>query len=190
MFKHIIDDEISLHLVSETFTERYVELAEENHEHLGEWLAWPHFCKTQDDFKKFVHNSLHSYADGKSMNCSIKYRGEIVGNISFNSIDHDLKVAEIGYWLAQKYQGNGIVTRVCKFLIDYAFTTLKLEKIQISAAEHNISSRAVCERLGLQLEGIITNQEKIAGKILNHAIYGIHNRNITKPIHATAFGGA
>jgi ribosomal-protein-serine acetyltransferase len=176
MFKKVIDDEIYLYLVNESFTQRYAELVSENNEYLAEWLAWPYLCKKNEDFKKFFKHSLYDYADGKSMNCAIEYYGEIVGNASFNNIDHNLKVAEIGYWLGQKYQGNGIITRVCKFLMDYAFTGLKLEKIQISVAEHNTSSRAVCERLGLKLEGVITNKEIIAGKILNHAICGIHSQ--------------
>lgn len=174
MFQMKIDDEVSLYLVNEAFTARYVELASGCHEYLAQWLAWPGICKTQDDFKAFVRNALHSYADGKSMTCAIEYRGEIVGNISFNNINHELKVAEIGYWIAEQYQGKGIVTRACRCLIEYAFTTLKLEKVQISAAEHNVASRAVCERLGFTLEGILSHREKIGDRILSHAVYGIY----------------
>ena len=174
MFKLSVDEEINLCLVNESFTSRYVEFAEENYEYLSEWLAWPGFCKTQDAFKEFVKGSLHKYADGESMNCAIEYKGEIVGNSGFNSINHDLKKVEIGYWIGKPYQGNGIVTRVCRYLIDYAFTNLEMEKVQISAAENNAPSRAVCERLGMTLEGMLTNSEKIGERILNHAIYGIH----------------
>lgn len=175
MFKLSVDDEINLYLVNEAFTERYVELvAEENSEYLSEWLAWPTFCRTQDDFKAFVRGSLHKYADGTCMNCAIEYRGEIVGNSGFSTINHNLKMVEIGYWIGRQYQGNGIVTRVCRYLINYAFTQLSMEKVQIAAAEGNSPSRAVCERLGMRLEGIITNREKVGDRVLNHAIYGIH----------------
>ena len=174
MFKLTVDDEINLYLVNDAFTERYVELAEESNEYLSEWLAWPRFCKTQNDFKEFVKGSLHKYADGKCMNCAIEFQGEIVGNSGFNTINHDLKMVEIGYWIGKQYQGNGIITRVCRYLIDFAFTKLNMEKVQIAAAEGNLPSRAVCERLGMQLEGIITNREKVGDRVLNHAIYGIH----------------
>ena len=173
MFELVVDDEIKLSLVHESFAKRYVTLAEENHKYLAQWLAWPAFCKTEEDFKGFVKNSLHSYADGKAMHCAIVYKTVIVGNISFNSINHELKIVEIGYWISQEYQGKGIVTRTCQFLIDHAFKKLSMEKVQISAAEGNKASREVCERLGLKLEGIITSKEFIGGKILNHAIYGI-----------------
>lgn len=174
MFNRTVDDEINLYLVNDAFTERYAELAKENNKYLSQWLAWPGVCTTQNDFKKFVKNSLHQYADGKSMNCAIEFRGEIVGNAGFNTINHDLKKVEIGYWIGKQYQGNGIITRVCQHLIDFAFIKFDMEKVQISAAEDNLPSRAVCERLGMKLEGIITHQEKVGDRILNHAIYGIH----------------
>ena len=175
MLKLSVDDEINLYLVNESFIDRYMELAEENYEYLSEWLSWPGNCKTQQDFQEFVEKSLEGYADGKTMNCAIEYRGEIVGSSGFNKINHDLEKAEIGYWIGRKYQGNGIVTRVCRYLIEYAFTSLGVEKVQIAAAEGNVKSRAVCDRLGMKLEGIVTNRERIGDRILNHAIYGIHN---------------
>ena len=174
MFKLVVDDEITLYLANDAFTERYVELVEENNEYLSEWLEWPRFCKSQNDFKEFVKESLHKYADGKAMTCAVEFRGQIVGNCGLNAIHHPLKMVEMGYWIGKQYQGNGIITRVCRYLIDYAFTKLGMEKVQIAAAENNRPSRAVCERLGMQLEGIITHREKVGDRILNHAIYGIH----------------
>lgn len=180
MFKLTVDNDINLYLVNEAFTQRYVELVKQDNDYLSQWLQWPRFCKSQDNFNDFVKGSLHEYAEGKSMMCAIDYCGHIVGNCGFNTIKHDVKVAEMGYWLGKDYQGNGIMTRVCRYLIDYAFTQLHMNKAQISAAEHNLPSRAVCERLGMQLEGIITNREKVGDNILNHAIYGIHNTKIQK----------
>ncbi|SON48472.1 Putative ribosomal N-acetyltransferase YdaF (fragment) [Vibrio tapetis subsp. tapetis] len=107
------------------------------------------------------------------MVCAMIYHDELVGNISFNSIDHNLKVAEIGYWLSEKQQGKGIITRSVSKLINMAFSDLGMDKVQIAAGEGNAPSRAVCERLGMKLEGIITNRENLNGRVINHAIYGL-----------------
>jgi ribosomal-protein-serine acetyltransferase len=82
-------------------------------------------------------------------------------------------MAEIGYWLSETHQGNGIITRSVSTLINLAFFELCFDKIQISVAVDNQPSRTVCERLGMKLEGIITNSENINGRILDHAIYGL-----------------
>ncbi|MDW6005062.1 GNAT family N-acetyltransferase [Vibrio mangrovi] len=175
MFKWTVDQEIILLQLHESLASRYAELVQENEPYLSQWLNWPRACRHLDDFKTFIQGSLYKYADGDGLDCAIEFQGQIVGNIGFNTIDHELKKAEIGYWIAQQYQGNGIVTRACKFLIQYAFESLNMEKVQISAAEDNLPSRAVCERLGMKLEGIISHQEKVGDRILSHAIYGIYN---------------
>ena len=110
------------------------------------------------------------------MTCAIVYQDNIVGNCSFNSIDHDLKKVTIGYWLSKNQQGKGIVTQVVRKLIQIAFEELGMEKVEISAAVENAASRAVCERLGCELEGIITRNENLNGRIVDHAIYGLERK--------------
>ncbi|WP_028865637.1 GNAT family N-acetyltransferase [Psychromonas aquimarina] len=174
MFSSTVDNEIKLALVQKSFAPLYVELAEENYSALEQWLAWPPHCKSEQDFVSFIQKSLHDYADGKSMVCAVWFNKKLVGNVSFNTINHNLKKVEIGYWLAESAQGKGIMTRVCKKLIDIAFNDLNMHKVEISAASENLASRAVCERLGMTLEGIITNSENLNGRIIDHAVYGLH----------------
>ena len=85
-----------------------------------------------------------------------------------------MKKVEIGYWIKESVQGNGIINRVCKKLIEIAFTDLSMNKIEISVASDNLASKAVCERLEMKLEGIISNAENLNGRIVDHAIYGLH----------------
>lgn len=177
MFSITIDQEIKLALVEPSFACQYAKLVADDIEYLSEWLQWPPHCQTEEDFRGFVSRSLHDYADGKSITCAMMYCDEVVGNISFNSIRKDVKSVEIGYWIASKYQGKGIVSRSVSALIDMAFQQLAMEKVQISAAEGNKASRAVCERLGLRLEGTITNAENLHGRIVDHTIYAMHKKN-------------
>lgn len=173
MFSLQVDTDIKLFLVQHSFAPNYAQLAEENLAYLEQWLAWPPHCKTEQEFRAFIGKSLHDYADGKSMVCAIFYNDLLVGNVSFNTINHDLKKVEIGYWITQSAQGNGIMTRVCNKLIEIAFEQLLMDKVEISAATENLASRAVCERLGMKLEGIISNAENLNGRIVDHAIYGL-----------------
>ena len=177
MFAMEVDQDIKLGLVDTGFSEAYAELAKANYDYLKQWLAWPDFCQSADDFRQFAKRSLHDYADGKSLTCGIFYQENLVGNISFNDIDHKLKKVTMGYWLSADYQGKGIITRACQHLIQYAFTELDMQKIQISAAKENLASRAVCERLNMTLEGTITHAEKVGDRILDHAIYGLYRES-------------
>ncbi|WP_087024182.1 GNAT family N-acetyltransferase [Thaumasiovibrio subtropicus] len=177
MFREEVDSEISLALVEPSFATQYHHIVLEQKAYLGEWLPWVHFADGEPFFMRFIKQSLYDYADGKSLTCGILFKGDLVGNISFNNIQNTTKRVEIGYWLSEKYQGQGIMSRSVSHLIHKAFNEMKMEKVQIAAAEHNKPSRALCERLGFKLEGILTNTENINGYIVNHAFYGLHRED-------------
>ncbi|MBA5761385.1 GNAT family N-acetyltransferase [Vibrio sp. 404] len=174
LFTLHVDDEIELALLEESFAREYSELVYTQLDYLSQWLTWPPYCQSEQDFRLFIQRSLEDYAEGKSLTCAIIYQNKIVGNCSLNDINHDLKRVKIGYWLSQEHTGKGIMTRIVRKLIDLAFTKYQLEKVELSAAVDNWSSRAVAERSGMILEGVISNSEKVGEHILDHAIYAIH----------------
>lgn len=174
LFTFNIDHELELALVQHSFVTDYYRIVSTEREYLAQWLTWPPHASSEDFFISFVKRSLHDYAEGKSLTCALIFQKKLVGNISYNVINHSLKKVEIGYWLCSKYQGKGIVTRAVKALIHYAFDVLMMEKVQISVATNNQPSRKICEKLGMQQEGIITNAENLNGQIVDHVIYGLH----------------
>lgn len=173
MFTQEVKDGLALALVQPSFAKQYLQIVAQEREYLGQWLSWPAYADSEAFFLNFVQNSLQSYAAGKSWTCAMIYRGQVVGNISFNTINTELKKVEIGYWLSQQYQGRGIVSQSVKKMVEIAFHQLEMEKVQISAAVENRPSRRVCERLGFELEGVITRAENLNGMVVDHAIYGM-----------------
>lgn len=173
MFTLEIDDQIELSLIGQDTAPEMFEMIQRERDYLLQWLAWPVHTNSLNDYMGYVKRVGHDYAEGKGMACCILYMGKPVGAIGFNYINYSLKKTEIGYWLSKQYQGEGIMTRACLKLIEIAFTELGMEKIEIPAAVGNKPSRAVCERLGMKLEGIITNAENLNGRIVDHAYYGL-----------------
>lgn len=173
MFVLKIEEGLSLALVQPSFAKRYLEIVRQEREYLGQWLQWPPHAEDEAFFLKWVQRCLHEYADGKSLSCAILWQNQVVGNISYNSIDHDLKRVEVGYWVSAQYQGLGIVTKSLLKLIHVAFDELDMEKVQISVAVGNEPSKRVCERLEFELEGTITRAENINGRVVDHHIYGL-----------------
>ena len=173
MFTVEVEKGLKLALVEPKFASIYLEIVSNQRDYLSEWLAWPPHAENEEFFLSFIKKSLHDYADGKSLVCAMIYQNEVAGNISFNAINHDLQKVEIGYWLRRDLQGKGIVSKSLTKLIDYAFTELNMQKVQISAAVDNQASRGVCDRLGFKLEGIITRAENLNGRVVDHAVYGL-----------------
>ncbi|USD66859.1 GNAT family protein [Vibrio sp. SCSIO 43136] len=173
MFKWQVDNEVALELVNSQRAHEVFQIIRDENEYLSEWMAWPPHTKKIEDYQRFVCDSLHKYAEGKGLVCFILYKSAPVGCISFNYIDYDLKKVEIGYWLSKAFQGKGIMTRACKQLIGIAFTELNMDKVEIPVSVGNMPSRGVCERLGFEKEGIITNSENLNGRIMDHVYYSL-----------------
>ncbi|MCM3762502.1 GNAT family N-acetyltransferase [Alkalihalobacillus oceani] len=173
MFIHKIDDELSLKLIEGKDSERVFELTERSREYLRQWLPWLDGTTKVEDTEAFIKMSLEGFVEGRSLQTVILYRGQAVGVAGFNQINRANQTAYIGYWLGKDYQGNGIMTRVAQALTDYAFTELKLNKVEIRAAVENTKSRAVPERLGFVQEGTLRQAEWLYDHYVDTVVYGM-----------------
>ncbi|GGC95827.1 ribosomal-protein-serine acetyltransferase [Thalassobacillus devorans] len=173
MFTFKIDEDISLKLPEAADADRVFELTDNSRNHLREWLGWVDMTKRVEDTKAFIQIARKGYIENKSLTTFILYKGEIAGTAGYNEIDWTNKVAYIGYWLGEGYQGNGIMTRVAKALTDYAFMELNLNRVDIKAAYENKKSRAVPERLGFVEEGRIRQAEWLYDHYVDHIVYGM-----------------
>lgn len=173
MFHYKINEDISLKLPALTDAQALFELTEQSRVHLREWLPWLDSTTSVEDTKNFIRFSLKGFADHASMNTLILYHGEIAGTAGYNLIDWPNRIAFIGYWLGQDYQGKGIMTEVVKGLTDYALSDLKLNRVEIKAAADNQKSRSIPERLGYVEEGRIRQGEWLYDHYVDHIVYGM-----------------
>ena len=69
------------------------------------------------------------------------------------------------------------MTNCCRTLIQHAFDVWKLNRVTIECATENARSRAIPERLGFKLEGIVRGIEWLQDRYVDHAMYGLLNPN-------------
>ncbi len=148
-----VSDSVGLRALRPDDDRPLVQLVEENQEFLARWLAWAHGYSLETA-RTFIVKEREGYASGASLTLGLEVEGQLVGVIGLNWIDWRLREAEIGYWLAERHNGRGIMTRACRALIDHAFEALGLRRIVIQAAAGNLPSRAIPERLGFRLEDV------------------------------------
>ncbi|MFF8596025.1 GNAT family N-acetyltransferase [Streptomyces sp. NPDC015220] len=63
--------------------------------------------------------------------------------------------AEIGYWGTKEHRGNGYVTEAAAAASRWAFTELRVDRVEWRAEAGNHASRAVAERVGFTVEGTL-----------------------------------
>jgi len=90
----------------------------------------------------------------KELNLCIDLNGEFIGMIGiiFNK-GIKQKTVDFGYWLAQPYWGQGIMTKCARAFIDYVFESYDIIRFQSIVFDWNKPSIRVLEKLGFIYEG-------------------------------------
>ncbi len=147
-------------------------LTRSNEAWLRRWLPWLDTNTKLEHTRAFITRMRELERTGMALALTIWHREELVGLVGFNWIDRANRSATMGYWLAEPAAGHGVMTRSVKALVDHAFRTMDLHRIEIRAAVRNRASRAVPTRLGFRHEGTLRHAEWLYGKAVDHAIYG------------------
>ena len=167
------DDVITFELPQLHHAGEITAVVRDNLERLKKWMPWAVDDYSIESAKDFVQRNLNTFTSGDAFSVLIRVNGTFAGTIGFHNLDRVNRHAQIGYWIAQDFEGRGIITRCCPLLIDYLFDDLQLNRVQINCNIENTRSRAIPERLGFKLEGIHRQIEYINGRFGDWAVYGM-----------------
>lgn len=166
-----IDDNLRIALINESHAKAIFEMVDQNRNHLREWLPFVDRMETIDFAKNFIKGTMQRNKDGNEYAFVIIDNEKVVGRIGVYKIDHQNKIGEIGYWLVENGQGKGIVTRACQTLIDFCFSELELNRIEIKCGTENHKSKTIPEKLHFTQEGVIRQGELINDKFIDLNLY-------------------
>ncbi|MEQ9948726.1 GNAT family N-acetyltransferase [Pectobacterium aroidearum] len=132
-------------------------------------LPWPDSVKSVDDTHETIRGNRKTFFDKTSAVYVIRWDDALAGIVSFNTIQD--KEGVIGYWLAEAFEGKGIVSQAVSTLITaYADANL-VDRCIIKASTANTRSNAVAQRLGFRFHHLEKNAERIGEQWFDHNIY-------------------
>jgi ribosomal-protein-alanine N-acetyltransferase len=100
--------------------------------------------------------------------------GSFCGEINLSSIQRGpFQNAYVGYWVDEKWAGQGIMPESVIVLARFAFEELHLHRIQVSIIPRNSASRRVVEKLALRNEGTAARYLEINGVWEDHVRYAL-----------------
>lgn len=150
-----------------------LELILTNEAHLKHWLPWVKKPITIHTMLSFIEMAERKKAVNEGFEWVILYKSQICGLVGLHHIDWNNRKTSIGYWLAEAYEGKGLVTRSVEAIVKMIFENLKLNRIEIFCAERNIRSRAIPERLLFRIEGVLREAEWLYDHYVDHVVYGM-----------------
>jgi [ribosomal protein S5]-alanine N-acetyltransferase len=100
--------------------------------------------------------------------------GALLGGLTLGQIRRGVaQTASLGYWMGEAYAGQGVMTEAVRALLPYAFSTLRLRRIEAACLPENTASIRLLERVGFQREGYARAYLCIAGDWRDHLLYAI-----------------
>lgn len=165
------------HVLIRSFTmddlDTLCEVVKANRAFLRVWLPWADRIEEPADEALYIEMAIDKEARGEGFEGGIYRDGVLIGSIGLHYVSEDTRATEIGYWLAEGQTGSGVMTACVRAVLDYCFDELKLNRVEIRAAGGNFKSRAIPERLGFRLEGVIRQCHTLYGELHDLAIYGL-----------------
>jgi ribosomal-protein-serine acetyltransferase len=168
-----IDDELALILRRPEDAEEFYQLTDRNRAHLHPWLPWIDETNSTSDTRQYIERCIEHFRHGTAVDLGIRYQGAWVGSIGLNSIHPLHRKAELGYWLDKAVQGQGVMTRAARSLIEYGFERLDLHRIWLRVRVNNVRSAAIPARLGFYREGVIRQDEWCYDHFTDHVVFGL-----------------
>jgi ribosomal-protein-serine acetyltransferase len=149
-------------------------LIEENREYLARWLPWAR-SQTLAASREFLARCEAERATGQAYVFGMRLEGKLVGNCGCHDLDR-VGQASLGYWVAERFQGRGIVTRSVRAMTDRLFRETELNRLEIRAVPENRRSRAVAERCGYTFEGVLREVTPFYDGFADLAVYSMLRR--------------
>ena len=104
--------------------------------------------------------------------------GVVVATCSLtNIVLGPFQACNLGYAVAKSHEGQGHMKRLCRHVIDYAFTGLGLNRVMANYMPANTRSGALLESLGFSREGLARNYLQINGRWEDHVLTSLLNPN-------------
>ncbi|MEO9022728.1 MAG: GNAT family protein [Ginsengibacter sp.] len=168
-----ISEKIRLELTAVKHVVPLLDVIDNNRDHLSEFLPWVGEMQTAEDLKSYLKNCEMLYRQEKEVSFVIFFNEVLVGRIGLNHLDSQNRMGAIGYWLSKNAQGQGIILRSCKWIINYGFKDLNLQRIELKAAVENVKSRAIPVKLNFKEEGILRHAELVNNRFIDLVLYSI-----------------
>ena len=172
-FSRTVNEQTELRLIDHPHTRELFELVEANREHIRRWHPWVDGLRSGDEVARAIAIWRRQCANNQGLYAGLWFKGRLCGMINHHNLDWANRWTALSYWLDAAHQGRGIMTDCCRAMVAHSFDAWQLNRITIECATGNTRSRALAERLGFKLEGIVRGIEWLHDHYADHALYGL-----------------
>lgn len=141
---------------------------------LKPWMPFANKEQTENDVEENIREAYVKFLKREDMRLLVfnKETGEYIASSGLHRINWDVPKFEIGYWITTKHSGKGYMTEAVEGICDFAFKQLKARRLEIRCDSKNYRSKAVAERSGFHLEGVLRYDDiTLTGELRDTCVY-------------------
>lgn len=157
--------------------EAWAGLRERSRGFLAPWEpTWPGDDLTRAAFRRRLRRHVQEIENDESYPFLIFREADntLVGGLTIGQVRRGVaQAATLGYWMGVPYAGNGWMSRSVRAAAGFAFTALRLHRIEAACLPHNEASVRLLERIGFQREGFARAYLRINGVWQDHLLYAL-----------------
>ncbi|MDX1385163.1 MAG: GNAT family N-acetyltransferase, partial [Thermoanaerobaculia bacterium] len=129
---------------------------------LRPWLAWADPLPTVADFEANAREARRQFRAGEDFRLHLFLKGTdtVVGGSGLHRPDWSVPSFEIGYWVRDRFSGQGYITESTRAIADFAFGELRARRVEVRMSTRNTRSIRVAERAGFEREGVLRNHRR------------------------------
>ncbi|WP_431265350.1 GNAT family N-acetyltransferase [Roseateles chitinivorans] len=149
-------------------------------EHLKPWMPWAHETPTVEQSEAVARRMQAQFLQRQHLAYYLHERepdgrpGRLIGGAGLHTLEWTVRRYELGYWIVPTHVGRGLVAEAVVALARMAFGPLRARRLEIRTDSRNAASRAVAERCGFSLEGLLRDDAlNVDGQLSDTCIYGM-----------------
>ena len=173
-------------------------LADSDAQHLFSMHSNPHVLRYWDSppwgdasrAERFIRASEEIAAEGTGVRLAVEVSDEatFIGWCSLTRWNPTFCSASLGYCFLDSAWGQGYATETVRALLEWAFESLDINRVQAETDTRNLASARVLEKLGFLREGTLREDCVVLDEVSDSWIYGLIRRDwMPSPTFDTAF---
>lgn len=98
----------------------------------------------------------------------------LVGGLTLTNVRRGVaQTASLGYWMGERFAGQGYMSAAVRTLLPYAFGALGFRRLEAACVPHNDASIHLLERVGFRNEGRAREYLCINGVWMDHLLFAM-----------------
>lgn len=155
MFAMSLGDGARLEPLEPWQAEEFLAHMDRGREHIGRYVGLPDVVADLDSARRYLRTYAEKAATDTGRLYGIRLDGLLVGGVLFRTFDTETGTCEAGCWLEPAATGRGLVTRAVSHIIEWAFRTRGMHRVEWVVSAKNTASVNVAKRLGMSRDGVL-----------------------------------